>query len=302
MVVLALALTGCTIGTPTRAELEEEEEVSASLSSPTIAEDGVLTVAVDTSDAPQAMTDSSGEVTGFDVDVALAIADRLGLSVRIVDAADASTGIDELGADIFIGLDSDDDADGLETTDVYLQDATALFGNTTLSSTDVSLEDLESATIAVQDGSASQDALSRAGIVAVQSTYSNVNECFEALAAGEVDYVACDATSGAYLARMYADISFVGTISSTSSFTIAMSEGNEELVEAITDALDDIEADGTLGALHTAWYGDLPETLTGEQIDGVTVEDEEGEEESSEEVSESDAELMASDDINSLSE
>ena len=303
MVVLACALTGCTIGTPTRAEVEEET-VEASLSSPTIAEDGVLIVAVDTSDAPQAMTDSDGNLEGYDIDVALAIAERLGLSVRVVDATNASSGIEEQGADIYIGTDADDVPDGYESTSVYLEDATAIFMNTEISTvSSVSLSSLESATIGVQDGSASQDALTNAGILGTQQTYSNVNECFEALAAGEVDCVACDATAGAYLARLYSNVEFVGTISSTSSFTIVMPESNEELVEAVSEALDDVEADGTLAALHTVWYGDLPTSLTGQQIEGVTIEDENGEEESSEsEVSESDEELMASDDINSLSE
>ena len=300
MVVLTGVLTGCTVGTPTRSEVEEET-VEPTLSSPTIAEDGVLTVAVDTSNAPQAMTDSDGDIEGYDIDVALAVAERLGLSVKVVDATNASSGIEEQGADIYIGTDADDVPDGYTSTDVYLEDATAIFVNTdATSASSVSLSNLESATIGVQDGSASQDALSDAGILATQQTYSNVNECFEALADGEVDCVACDATAGAYLARLYGNVEFAGTISGTSSYTIVMSESNEDLAEAVIDALDDIEADGTLAALHTAWYGDLPTSLIGQQIEGVSVE---GEEESSEsEVSESDEELMASDDINSLSE
>ena len=296
---LTLGLAGCTLFIPSRSEVEEET-VSASLSSPTIAEDGVLTVAMNTSDAPQSMTGSDGDLEGYDIDVALAIADQLGLSVKVIDSSSAADAINNQGADIYIGVDSDYVADGLTASEVYLQDATAIFTNTSSISADsVSATSMEGATVGVQESSASQDALTRAGILSTQQTYSNVNECFEALEAGEVDYVACDATSGAYLARMYSDISFAGTISATSSYVIVMSESNEELVTAVTDALEDVDGDGTLDALHTAWYGDLPTSLTGLQIEGVTVEDEEGEEESSE-VSSEDEDLMVTDDINSL--
>lgn len=40
--------------------------------------------------------------------------------------------------------------------------------------------------------SASQEALAKQSITANQKTYSNINECFEALESGEVDYVICD--------------------------------------------------------------------------------------------------------------
>lgn len=299
---LALGLAGCTLTTPTRDEVEEEA-VEAALESPSIVEDGVLTVALDTSDAPQSLTTSDGSLTGYAIDVALALGERLGLDVKVVDAVSAS-GLADLEADIFIGTSSDDVPDGCESTDVYLEDATAIFTNTSsIAVSSVSVSAMETAVVGVQDASASQDALTDAGILATQQTYENVNECFEALEAGEVDYVACEATSGAYLARMYDDISFVGSISATSSYTIVMSAENEELVSAVVDALEDIEADGTLLALHTAWYGDLPSDLVGQQITGVTVEGEEAEESDSEEsVSESDEELMVTDDINSLSD
>ena len=300
-VVLALGLGGCslveTLTTPTLDELEEES-VEAVLDGSSLVEEGVLTVAVDTSDAPQAMTDSSGDVVGYDVDVALALAKRLGLSVKIVDATSASSSVGEGLADIYIGSSSSNVGSDFASTDVYLQDATALFTDSSVTTVaSVSTTSLESATVAVQEESASQDALVKAGIAAEQVTYSNVNECFEALVAGEVDFVACDATAGAYLARMYADIEFVGTISSTSSFCITMLESNEALVEAVCDAFDGIDADGTLDAIHTLWYGSLPTELSGELVAGISITDSDGEETTS---TDDDSEIVITGDINSI--
>ena len=305
-VALALGLCGCAaldvvsqFTIPSRDEVEQES-VTATLDGSSLVEEGVLTVAVDTSDAPQAMTDSDGEIVGYAIDVALAIGERLGLSVKIVDAASASNALDDGTADIFIGTSTESVSSDMASTDVYLQDATALFASTSATSiSSVTLESLESALIAVQDASASQDALTKAGILSTQLTYSNVNECFEALIAGEADYVACDATAGAYLARMYADVEFVATISSTSSFCITMLEANEELVEAVTDALEDIDTDGTLAAIHAIWYGDLPTSLTGLQLSGLSITDSDGDEESAD--SDSDSDITISGDINSLS-
>ena len=301
----AAGLSGCALvdefTMPTIEEYEAEaEEATAAVSADALVEEGVLTVAVDTSDAPQAMTDSDGDVVGYDIDVALALAERLGLSVKIVDAASASNALDGVTADIFIGTSTGSVSSDMAATDAYLQDATALFCDTSATSvSSLSVESLETAVIAVQESSASQDALVKAGIAAEQLTYSNVNECFEALAAGEVDFVACDATAGAYLARLYADVEFVATISSTSSYCITMLETNEELVEAVTAALEELEADGTLAAIHGIWYGSLPTSLSGELLDGITVTDSDGEETSgsSDEI---DSELIITGDINSL--
>ena len=85
-----------------------------------------------------------------------------------------------------------------------------------------------------------------------------MNECFEALGSGEAEYVACDATAGAYLARAYPGTVFVATLSSLASYGLILPADGGNLASAVEDALAAIESDGTLDAIYRSWYGSLP--------------------------------------------
>ena len=165
--------------------------------------EGCLTVAMNTADAPQAMTDSDGTPSGYYADVARALAERLGLDLKVVSSADAPGTLSDGEADIFLGGKSTDDDEEIVITGNLLEDGSSLFVRNEDGSHEspaLDAADLSGAVIAVQGDSASQDALVRGGVTATFKTCSNVNECFEALGSGEVEYVACDATAGAYLA------------------------------------------------------------------------------------------------------
>lgn len=269
--LLVGGLGGCALTTPSRAEVKSDT-VEPTVSSPAILEDGVLTVAVDTTDAPQAMNGSDGTPTGYYVDVARALAQRMGLKAKIVSSASADKAISGKKADIFIGASASDVSDDLAVSDPVGEDASAVFAKTDSSqaASSVTAESMAGGSVAVQDSSASQDALARAGITAAQKTYSNVNECFEALAKGEVQYVACDATAGAYLARAYPGVSFVGIIGTVTSYGIATPDSGD-LATAVSDALSTMSQDGTLDTLHATWYGGLPVSLSGSALGGVTI-------------------------------
>lgn len=269
--LLAAALGGCSLFTPSRAEVEPDT-VRAKVSAPSIIEDGVLTVGMVTSDAPQAMSGSDSRLIGYNVDVACALAHKLGLDVKVVNASDPASALKDGEADIFVGASVDDAPDGIELAGTVFSDASALFAKG--GADGLSADSLAGATVGVQDASAAQDALASANIGATTETFPNVNKCFEALASGKVQYVACDATAGAYLARAYDDISFAGAIGTASSFGVAVPDGSGELATAVTAALDAMGSDGTLEAIHRTWYGDLPADLSGALLSGVTIQEE----------------------------
>lgn len=271
--LLAGSLGGCALTTPSRAEVQRET-VDPTVSAPSIREDGTLTVAMDTTDAPQAMNGSDGTATGYYADVARALAQRMGLKLTIVSSASVSKALGGK-ADIFIGASASDGSDDATVLGSVSEDASAVFVKTgdSQSASGVTAAGMAGGIVAVQESSASQDALVRAGIGAAQKTYSNVNECFEALASGEVQYVACDATAGAYLSRAYKGVTFAGIIGNVSSYGIAVSGGSDgELATAVSDALDAVSQDGTLDAVHAAWYGSLPLSLSGAVLSGVIID------------------------------
>ena len=241
-VIAVLGLSGCafnplsTFTTPTIDQIERETVV------PTVSDDalvtpGTLTVALDTSDAPQAMQDADGNLTGYAVDAARALACRMGLKVAFVDASSADSVLSDKKADIFIG-DIKSAGGDISSLGTCLYDAAAVFGKTSAGeSPSVSTDTLNTATLGVQMSSASQEALAKQSITASQKTYSNINECFEALESGEVDYVICDSTAGGYLARLMSQISYVGALETPSTLGVAGRSSNDGLCRPVSDAL-----------------------------------------------------------------
>lgn len=304
-VIAVLGLSGCafnplsTFTTPTIDQIERET-VTPTVSDDALVTPGTLTVALDTSDAPQAMQGADGNLTGYAVDAARALASRMGLKVAFVDASSADSALGDKKADIFIGDINSTNGD-VSTLGTCLYDAAAVFGKTSDGkSLNVSTETLNTATLGVQTSSASQEALAKQSVTANQKTFSNINECFEALESGEVDYVICDSTAGGYLARLMSQISYVGALETPSTLGVAGLAANDELCRAVSDALDGITADGTLEAVHSVWYGTMPYDLTTKTVSGVSVQS--GDSESSEAMSSGDESSdSSSDDLSSES-
>lgn len=276
-VAATVALGGCSLMTPGLSEVEQRQ-ASPAVSAPVIHEDGVLTVALDSADAPLAMVDGDNLLTGYSVDLAAALADEMGLDVRFVSASAATDGLSEKGADIYLSTASSEASADIDVVGTTMSNATGVF---TKAEGDIDASalpsDMASAAVAVQDQSASQDILNRSGIGCQQSTYSNINECFEALDAGEVSYVVCEAVAGEYLARSYDGVKLAGTLDEAQNYGIAVSADNLDLSSAVTDALDSMTADGTLSAVHARWFGDSPLDLSSLQIPGITIQEKETE-------------------------
>lgn len=305
-VIAVLGLSGCafnplsTFTTPTIDQIEYET-VTPTVSDDALVTPGTLTVALDTSDAPQAMQGADGELTGYAVDAARALASRMGLKVAFVDASSAGSALGDKKADIFIGEINSTDGD-VSSLGTCLYDAASVFGRTNDGgSLNVSTDTLNTSTLGVQMSSASQEALAKQSITANQKTYPNINECFEALESGEVDYVICDSTAGGYLARLMSEISYVGALEAPSTLGVAGLSSNDELCRAVSDALDGITVDGTLEAVHCVWYGTMPYDLTTKTVSGVNLQSS-GSASSGSESSDSNNETASSEDKSSSQE
>ena len=264
----ATGLSGCTLTIPPISEVEQET-VQQTVSDDQLVTAGTLTVALNTNDAPQAM-EQNDTVVGYAADTARALAKHMGLKVQFVNAGVPAEPLSSKKADIFIGSDEGSKATGVTLSGVYLTNATALFGKADVASS-VTADTLSGATIGVQSSSSSQDVLTRSGISVTQQTYSSINECFAALASGEVQYVACDAVAGGYVSRAYSDVSFIATLSKTTDKVIAFSSSSDTLKTAVTKALDEISSDGTLDAVRTKWFGNIPSDLSSKVLSGITV-------------------------------
>jgi polar amino acid transport system substrate-binding protein len=263
--VVALALAG--VGCQKKAE---GPALTPKLAPPAIKQAGVLTAAIDPTQPPFAGT-VDGQVVGLDVDVAAALAERLGLKLEIVKMpwSDVPAAVAKGTVDVGFAAIPITDAvlANVSVAGSYATDGIGLFGlattqtaeaTSTLTPEEASAL-ISGARVACQSGSAAQWYLESEYWEGFATTYDTVREAFDALAAGTVDYVACDAFVGAYLARDYQNVRFVATLGEATPLGVLVAKDSTDLENAVRDVLDGMAADGTLATIRTKWVGDLPE-------------------------------------------
>lgn len=228
---------------------------------------GVLTVGIDTQDGmvPLYVGSDSGRAYGMDVDLASALADELGLKVRFVSVDDANPGLGTT-CDVLMGA-VDGQVGSTTVVGDYAEQASAFFhkGDTGVAKVD----DLSSKSVGVQTGSVSQTALSKTGLMMSVKTYDNLNAAFDALESGGVDYVLCDAYSGAYLSARYEEVCLAGTLDAPKAQGIAVSSQNAELADAVKAAYDAVEKNGLMGLVRRRWVAGMDPLSASSQVQDV---------------------------------
>ena len=233
-------LAGCT-SYPSVEDALKDADLQPTVSSGATLEPGVLTVGVNASNAPYAWPVTVGQTTvldGIDVDVAVAMAERMGLTVKFVDVASDY----EAAAKVLVGN--------------YLETAPSIFAKNATSI--VTVEQLGTSTVGVQSDSLSARTVAAMAPTAVLSPFGTLNDAFSALEAGSVQYVACDSFMGGYLATGFSDIAFAGALSLPETRGVAVAASNVELQNAVTDAVDQVTSSGELQAIREVWVGSMP--------------------------------------------
>lgn len=260
------ALAGCS-SYPSVEEAMQNKNLQPKVSASATLEQGVLTVGVNANNAPYAWPLNSGvpgELQGADIDVSLAMAEAMGLTVKFVNVGTNYNAAAEGLCDVVIGATPSQVTSSEVVVGNYLESAPAVFGRNVVST--VTVEQLASATVGVQADSVSARALTNAVPTVTLTSFNTLNDAFSALETGTVNYVACDSLMGGYLATAYADITLAGALSLPDMRGVAVGAGNIELQNAVVAALDTITSNGKLRAIRTSWVGNLPSITTANQI------------------------------------
>ena len=232
-----------------------------------LVEDGTLTVGFDAgASIPMCITSQSGAFQGYDVDFASALADQLGLKVKFVSVSNVDQSLGTT-CDVVMGAESL----GSNSATVGLLRG----GGHGLLPQGQRHHRLQARHRRRRGGPAGRLDLPAAAqaqnLQVTQKTFSNLNDAFGALEAGEVDYVLCDANSGAYLKAGYTDISLAGTIDVPTPLGIAVSASNTELQDVVKQTSDRLASNGVVDVIRSKWLGGM-ETLTdSSQVSGVTI-------------------------------
>ncbi len=84
-----------------------------------------------------------------------------------------------------------------------------------------------------------------------------------------VDYVLCDAYSGAYLSARYEEVCLAGTLDAPKAQGIAVSSQNAELADAVKAAYDAVEKNGLMGLVRRRWVAGMDPLSASSQVQDV---------------------------------
>lgn len=253
--VLALtALTACGGGQPPQSEEKGGDLLAA------IQAKGEIVVAMEGTWAPWTYHDEAGELVGYDVEVAQAVAEQLGVKVSFAESGWDSllAGLESGRYDIIVNGVEIDEArqEKFDFSVPYAYNRTAVIvrgDNEEIQS----MEDLEGKQTANTISSTYAAVAQKYG--AEVTGVDDLNQTFELLTSGRIDATLnADVSYHDYMrAHPEADIKIACLDPDPTQVAIPMRKGEESaaLREAIDKALTQLSEDGTLTELSTKYFG-----------------------------------------------
>ena len=250
MLVCALCMVLC--GCQSQSSYEPTKK-SATVTVPTIGQDGKLRVGVNSSNAPFS-TQVSGKLVGIDVDIAAALATEMGLELELVDVGnDAEGALEDGSVDIIMNQQSGDTSSTAWLSDAYLPTAVSVFS--TSSSSSLPSEDSKPTIEAQSSSMSAWEVANQFGDTSLSSV-SDLKTAFSDLSSGKTTYVAADAVIGSYVAYTSSvDAKIVGVLQKVGGYSIGISTSNTELQNAVATALKTISSNGTISVIESKWLG-----------------------------------------------
>ncbi len=225
--------------------------------------ENVLIIGLDDSFPPMGFRNENNEIVGFDIDIAKAVCEKLGMEMQLQQISWASKE-QELSSGnidcIWNGFAyTEDRAKTMTLTENYIKGKNIFIlkeGN--IAKSQFELQEMK---IGVQSGSSQQLDLenSEFGKNVEIIPYSDNLTAFMDLETGGVDAIFCSSIIGNYLIQSknknYETIDSEN-ISVSNGSVIAFKQGNTELRDKIQNALYELKADGTLKQISEKWFGE----------------------------------------------
>ena len=220
----------------------------------TTVEDGKLTMATNAQFPPyELVSDGEGyEGTGFegiDVELAYALAQKLGLELQIddMDFDGALVAVQNGKCDVVLaGLTYNEERD-LVFTDTYANGVQVVI--VPEDSDITTLDDLAGKKIGTQRGTTGYIYTSDEFGDDAVSAYDDGATAVQALMNGQVDCVVIDNAPAQEYVKANEGLKILDTEYANEDYCIAVDEGNTALLDALNTALDELQADGTVQAI-----------------------------------------------------
>lgn len=255
----ALALTGCGGATADAGSTSKATDGDSGYS---LVADGTLTIGTSAEYEPfEYMED--GEYKGFDLDLAAAIADELGLELKIenVDFDTIVPGVAS-GTKYDLGIAAitatPEREDEVDFTDSYYMDDQAIV--TMADNADITSDNCMDALnaagvkIAVQSGSTAESFAKENFPEATLVPFKNATDCFAAVQSNQASALVTNRSVAAQLvATSFSNEQVIKQISTGEEYAIAVNKNNAALTEAVNEAIAKLTDDGTVDELMTKY-------------------------------------------------
>ncbi len=243
---LMLALFGASLGT-----------------TPTRSADDVLVFGVDPTYRPLAFYDENKNLVGFDIDLANAMAERMGTKAKfetmsfdgLIPALQAKR-ID-IEAELSVRPQRKEQVDF--STPFFSQNLTPVVPIDRNDFNPKTLDELKGEKIGVTAGTSADIALANVPGLKV-TRYNTTTDAFRDLILKRVDVVVVDSlTAGYQVKHTFPTELRTGRsgLASRTEIASALRKGNTELLARVNKAIETMKADGSLDAIVKKWFGDI---------------------------------------------
>lgn len=254
---IACLVTGLAAATTVPVHADALEDIKAR---------GTIRVAVPQDFPPFGSVDLSMESVGYDIDMAKAIAERLGVGVELVPVTSANR-IPYLQTDrvdlVISSLGKNAEREAvIDFTDAYAPFYNGVFGEADL--TLAGPEDLAGVSVGVTRGSVEDLTLTELVPEAVEiSRYEDNNGTISAFLSGQVDVIATgNVVAAAILERNPQRRPELKFLVKNSPCYVGLNKYEPALLEAVNTIIAEMKADGSLNTISQAWLkADLPADL-----------------------------------------
>ena len=262
--VLSLAACGGSASSAVSSEAASSEAASSEETSEAASEEttdeaaalttvnaGKLTMSTNAAFPPYEMTTDSGDFEGIDIDVAAAIAEKLGLELQVDDMDfDAALLAAQSGKSdiVMAGVTVTDERQKvMDFSDTYAEGIQSII--VPEDSDIASADDLAGKIIGTQRGTTGYiyctDDFGEDSVVA----YDDGLTAVQALNNGQVDAVVIDNAPAKEFVAANPGLKILDTAYAQEDYAIGVAKGNTELLNAINGALEELQADGTLQSI-----------------------------------------------------
>lgn len=247
------ALAGCSVGAKKDAYSKMQDQ-------------GYAVMGLDDTFAPMGFRDEKGELAGFDVDLAKAVFERIGIEIKLqpIDWSMKETELNSGNIDlIWNGYTiTKERQQKVAFTKPYLDNSQIII---TLANSGIDTKkDLNGKKVALQNESSAVDAINTEPdwVASLDGgapvLFDTNNECFMDLEAGRVSAVVADEVLAKYYIKQRGPEKYIILDEDFGSeeYGIGVRKSDKKLLELVDKTLDDMRADGSYKKIYDKWFSE----------------------------------------------